>query len=77
VIPKWYHSGMAINLRIPEDLDTQLQQVADAENVSKHALLLRGARLVVERSSRRAEIDAGLEFVLSHDEELLHRLEDA
>ena len=48
-----------------------------AENVSKNALLLRGARLVVERSSRRAEIDAGLEFVLSHDEELLRRLEDA
>ena len=77
MIPKWYHLGMAINVRIPEDLDAQLQKVADAENVSKHALLLRGARLVVERSSRRAEIDAGLDFVLSHDEELLRRLEDA
>jgi predicted transcriptional regulator len=68
---------MAINVRIPEELDAQLQRVADAENVSKHALLLRGARLVVERSHRRAEIDAGLDFVLSHDEELLRRLEDA
>ena len=68
---------MAINVRLPDDLDAQLQQVADAENVSKNALLIRGARLVVERSNRRAEIDAGLDFVLSHDEELLRRLEDA
>jgi predicted transcriptional regulator len=77
MIPKWYHDVMAINLRIPADLDAQLQEVADAENVSKNALLLRGARLVVERSSRRAEIDAGLDFVLGHDQELLRRLEDA
>ncbi len=68
---------MALNVRLPDDLDAQLQKVADAENVSKNALLLRGARLVVERAHRRGEIDSGLDFVLSHDEELLRRLADA
>jgi len=68
---------MAITVRIPEDLDAQLEQLAARENVSKHALLLRGARVVVERAARRDEIDAGLDFVMSHDAELLARLEDA
>jgi len=53
---------MAITVRIPEELDTQLEQLAARENVSKHALLLRGARVVVERASRRDEIDEGLDF---------------
>jgi len=68
---------MAITVRIPEELDAQLEQLATRENVSKHALLLRGARAVVERAARRDEVDAGLDFVMSHDAELLARLEDA
>lgn len=68
---------MAINVRIPEELDLELERLAQREHVSKHALLLRGARIVVDRAMRRDEIDAGLDFVMSHDAELLARLEDA
>ncbi len=68
---------MAINVRIPEELDHKLEELAAAQHVSKHALLLQGASLVVERYSRRGEIESGLAFVLSHDAELLKRLEDA
>ncbi|WP_174843063.1 ribbon-helix-helix protein, CopG family [Cryobacterium sp. TMS1-20-1] len=68
---------MAINVRIPEELDRQLEELAAAQHVSKHALLLQGATLIVDRYSRRDEIESGLQFVLSHDAELLQRLEDA
>lgn len=68
---------MAISVRIPHDLDVALEEVAEREHVSKHSLLLRGAELVVQRASRRDEIDEGIDFVLSHDAELLRRLEDA
>ncbi|WP_395640922.1 ribbon-helix-helix protein, CopG family [Pseudolysinimonas sp.] len=68
---------MAITVRIPEELDARLEAVAAEQHVSKHALLLQGASWIVERHSRRAEVDAGLDFVLSHDAELLTRLEDA
>jgi predicted transcriptional regulator len=68
---------VAINLRVPADLDAALESVAAAEHVSKHALLLRGAELVVQRHARRAELDAGFDFVLSHDAELIQRLADA
>ncbi|GEP28633.1 MULTISPECIES: ribbon-helix-helix protein, CopG family [Cryobacterium] len=68
---------MAINVRIPEELDRQLEELAAAQHVSKHALLLQGATLIVDRYSRRDEIESGLQFVLTHDAELLQRLEDA
>lgn len=66
-----------MNVRIPEDLDQQLEAIAVAGHTSKSALLLQGARLVVEQHARRNVIDAAVDFVKSHDAELLERLEDA
>ncbi len=68
---------MALTVRIPEELDNKLDELAAAQHISKHALLLQGASLIVEKYSRREEIESGLAFVLSHDAELLKRLEDA
>lgn len=66
-----------MNVRIPEDLDRQLDAIAVAAHTSKSALLLQGAQLVVERHARRNVINAAVNFVKSHDAELLKRLEDA
>lgn len=66
-----------MNIRVPEDLDKQLDAVAAATHTSKSTLLLQGAQLVVERHARRNVVDASLEFVKEHDAELLKRLEDA
>ena len=68
---------MAMNLRVPEDLDRRLEKLAAEEHTSKSALLLQGAELVLQRQARRREISAGLDFVTSHDADLLKRLEDA
>lgn len=77
----WYWFGtmffMAMNLRVPVDLDRRLDQLAAEEHTSKSALLLQGAELVLQRHRRRREIGEGLDFVMSHDAELLTRLEDA
>lgn len=69
--------GMAMNLRVPEDLDRRLDELAAEEHTSKSALLLQGAELVLQRHGRSRDISAGLDFVMSHDAELLTRLEDA
>ena len=66
-----------MTVRIPEDLDRQLNELAARDHISKHSLLLQGAELVIARRNRRDEIDQGIEFVVSHDAELLHRLADA
>ena len=68
---------MAMNIRIPEGLDRQLDELAAREHVSKHALLLQGAELVVRARARREEVSRGIDFVMDHDAELLRRLEDA
>lgn len=68
---------MAMNVRIPEALDRKLDELAAREHVSKHALLLQGAELVIRTRARRGEIDRGIDFVLNNDADLLRRLEDA
>lgn len=68
---------MALNIRLPEDLDRQLDVIASESHVSKSALILQGAQLVVERHARRNVTDASLAFVKAHDAELLERLADA
>lgn len=73
----WFHWWMAMNLRIPEDLDRRLDQLAAEEHTSKSALLLQGAELVLQRHLRTRDIGEGLDFVISHDAEVLTRLEDA
>lgn len=73
----WYHLRMAMNLRVPEELDRRLDLLAAEEHTSKSALLLQGAELVLQRHRRRRDIGEGLDFVMSHDAELLTRLEDA
>ncbi len=69
--------GMAMNIRVPADLDPELEQLAVEEHTSKSALLLQGAELVLQRHRRRREIAASIEFVKSNDAELLARLADA
>jgi predicted transcriptional regulator len=66
-----------MNLRVPEDLDRRLDELAAAEHTSKRWLLLQGAELVLQRHRRGRGNSAGLDFVVSHDSGLLTRLEDA
>lgn len=68
---------MVIHLRVPEDPDRRLEKLAAEEHTSKSALLLQGAELVLQRHAHRREISEGLDFVMSHDADLLKRLEDA
>jgi predicted transcriptional regulator len=68
---------MAMTLRLPEELDAQLERISAAEHVSKHALLLQAAEALVARRDRGAQIMGAIDFVRSHDADLLQRLEDA
>jgi predicted transcriptional regulator len=68
---------MAMTLRIPEDLDAQLELLAAARHTSKHALIIEAtAQLVAaeDKTTRATEIARG---VKSRYAELLRRLEDA
>ena len=75
--PREYHSGMAMTVRLPEDLDRRLEEIARDEHVSKHALILQAAEALVERRARSAQVQAAVDFVRTHDANLLDRLADA
>jgi predicted transcriptional regulator len=68
---------MPMTLRLPAELDRELDAIAEAEHVSKHALVLQGVELLIARRSRRSAVDQAVDFVLNHDADLLRRLEDA
>jgi len=68
---------MAMTLRLPEELDRELDRLAEADHVSKHALILQAAEALVSRRSRRESVLGAVDFVRTHDAELLTRLEDA
>jgi predicted transcriptional regulator len=65
-----------MTLRLPEDLDAQLSHLAEEWHVSKHSLVLQAAELLVSRETRRAEISAGLDRILTTDASLMKRLAD-
>ena len=65
---------MAMTLRLPDDLDDQLQQLADAQGLSKQQLLVRAARQYVEREARTARTLANVDRIVSENAGLLDRL---
>lgn len=68
---------MAMTLRLADAVDARLERLAASKQSSKSALVALAVEQLLDREERRAELDAGLDFVLSHDAELLQRLEDA
>jgi hypothetical protein len=64
-------------VRLPPELDAQLEEISALEHVSKHALLLQAAEALVARRDRRSEMLGAIDFVRTHDAALLKRLEDA
>lgn len=65
---------MAMTLRLPEDLDHQLQQLADAQGLSKQQLLVRAARQYVDREARTARTLANVDRIVAEHAGLLDRL---
>jgi len=68
---------MAMTLRLADAVDARLERLAASKQSSKSALVALAVEQLLDREERRAELDAGLDFVLSHDAELLQRLENA
>ena len=70
-------SSMDMNLRIPDEIDRQLDALAAEQHNSKSALPLQGAELALRRAGRKQDIHEAFDFVMTHDAGLIKRLEDA
>lgn len=72
-----YYRTMDRHLGVSEHGDGNQGSSAAKAHASEPVLHGQIARSDVQTHRRRQEISAGLEFVVSHDAELLKRLEDA
>lgn len=63
-----------MTLRLPDDLDNQLQRLAEAQGMSKQQLLVRAAREYVSRETRTARTLANADRILRENAGLLDRL---
>lgn len=68
---------MAMTVRLPEELDAQLEAIARARHTSKHAVIIEAATRFAHDTSRAAQVNSAVDFVLTNDSALLERLEDA
>ena len=65
---------MAMTLRLPEELDRELEAAAAAEGVSKHTLVVEGARLALETRRRRALVTEAADYVDAVHGDVIDRL---
>ena len=68
---------MAMTVRIPAELDAQLQKMADARHTSKHALVVQAVEDSVTRDSRTRLVLESVDETSRDYAEAIKRLEDA
>lgn len=68
---------MAINVRLPEELDRQLSELAEEKHVSVHALLLAAAESYVLIEKKTAAVLASVDSTRERYADTIKRLEDA
>ena len=65
---------MAMTLRLDEGLDRQVQELADAQGVSKQQLIVRATEEFVQRERRMTRTLANADRVIRENAGLLDRL---
>lgn len=65
---------MAMTLRLPAELEKELDAIAAEDGVSRHSLIAEGARELVEKRRRRAVIGRAISHVDSKYGDVIDRL---
>ena len=77
----WYHFDtitlMAMTLRLTAEDEVILERLAIQLGLSKQKALLEAMRMVEQETRKKRRINDALEFVMTHDKELMQRLADA
>jgi predicted nucleic acid-binding protein len=68
---------MAMTLRLTPEEEQILERLALQLGTSKQKALIEAMRMVEQQSAKKRKLDDALQFVLTHDKELMQRLADA
>ena len=66
-----------MTLRLTEEDEVILTRLAEQFGLSKQKALLEAMRMVERESRKKRRVNEAVQFVLSHDKELMDRLADA
>lgn len=68
---------MAMTLRLTDEEEEILERLAKQLKMSKQKALIEAMKLVERESLKKRRLKEALDYVLTHDKELLERLADA
>ena len=68
---------MAMTLRLTAEEEQILERLASQLGTSKQKALIEAMKMVEQQAAKKRKLDQALQFVLSHDKELMQRLADA
>lgn len=68
---------MAMTLRLPAELDAQLEEIARARSTSKHALIVEAADRFARQNGKTERVLAAVDDITVEYADTLKRLEDA
>ena len=68
---------MAMTLRLTPEEEQILERLALQLGTSKQKALIEAMKMVEQQSAKMRKLDDALQFVLTHDKELMQRLADA
>lgn len=72
-----YHYGMAMTLRLNDELDHRLTEHSRLSGISKQKIAIMAIEAHLQRESHSTQAAAVIDKVLQRDQELLARLADA
>ncbi len=67
---------MAMTLRLTPEEEQILERLALQLGTSKQKALIEAMKMVEQQSAKKRKLDDALQFVLTHDKELMQRLAD-
>ncbi len=68
---------MAMTARLPEELDSQLEEIARARHTSKHAMLVEAVDRFVKQESKTERVLSAIDEIGEQYADAIKRLEDA
>ena len=77
MVPKWYHTFVAMNLRLDEEDSALLRGLAEAEHVSLHEAVLRAIRRSAREAAHTARVREATAEMVDRWGDVLDRLGQA
>ncbi|GFZ84058.1 hypothetical protein [Nesterenkonia alkaliphila] len=68
---------MAMTLRLPEDTDRKLEELAASRHVSKQSLIIQATEKLLQEDENKRKVDRAVDYTFERYGKVVERLADA